>query len=479
MIELGKGSAYRAHPTKKDEAKDHLNNSLDAHLRLRAKLHEAMTYSELGRLSMEFHDYSSSERQLIKAKEIFSELNNPYYYVAQLCNLAELDFRRCNYPQARAFAVEAINQAIKNGFPIHQVRAQLMLGEINLTEPDDQLPMDLYVSAIRTATTLKNPYFINEILARIANQSHILNDEEDVYSSIIQLCSNVTEEKWIESLKGGYSTTPLKEWRREIEKLQSSLQSEHSLSFHTGHALIIGINNYLNDLNKLSKAAVDANDLYGLLSQNGYPTSNMTLLLDEQATKRAIDNALNKFASHIDSQDTVVIFFSGHGAQNPGGFTPGEYICPVDARKDDLNSTAISSVNLTTAIKAIKAKQVVVLLDACHSGGVGEIRGAGEIKSGLSSEAYDKLATGEGRVVIASCRPDEVSYELREMRNGLFTYYLLEGLRGEAASSDGSVRIFSLFEYLSRWVPRRKPQNPIIKMTATQNFPIIPRFNSK
>ena len=107
---------------------------------------------------------------------------------------------------------------------------------------------------------------------------------------------------------------------------------------------------------------------------------------------------------------------------------------------------------------------MVVFLDACHSGGVGQTRGAlASIKQGFSTDAYDQLSSGSGRVVIASCQPDEVSWELDGMNNGLFTHYLLEGLRGKVADEDGGVRALRLFSYLSRQVLQHKDQHPLLK----------------
>jgi uncharacterized caspase-like protein len=158
-----------------------------------------------------------------------------------------------------------------------------------------------------------------------------------------------------------------------------------------------------------------------------------------------------------------VIFFSGHGAQRIGGFEPGEYLCPVEADWYNLRATAISDQEFTTALRAIRAGRLLVLLDACHAGGVGQPRDVeGELRAGLSDAAYAQMA-GQGRVVIASCKPDEVSWELPGMRNGLFTHYLLEGLRGAAAGPGQPVRVFDLFRYVSEQVPLRAQQHPLFK----------------
>jgi hypothetical protein len=246
--------------------------------------------------------------------------------------------------------------------------------------------------------------------------------------------------------------------------------------FPKGYALLLGVGAYRN-LPALGKTTADARDLYAVLTDPvyaGYAPRNVRLLLDEEVTKANVNDALDRMARGAGSEDTVVIFFSGHGVQRIGGFEPGEYLCPVEADWSDLRATAISTGEFTTALRAIGAGRIVVLLDACHSGGVGEPKGAAfQSKAGLSDNAYNRLAQGRGRVIIASCRPDEVSWELAEMENGLFTHFLLEGMRGAAASDDGTVRVLDLFTFVSAQVPTRAEQHPLLKGELEDNFPIV------
>jgi hypothetical protein len=237
---------------------------------------------------------------------------------------------------------------------------------------------------------------------------------------------------------------------------------------NTAHALLIGIAAYRH-VCSLAKTTTDARDLYDALLQNGYSPTNVTLLLDEQATKSAISDKLDWLARRARPDDTVVIFFSGHGAQLVGGFWPGEYLCPVEAALDRVKDTFISDEEFTSALRSIHAGQLVVFLDACHAGGVGEPKDpAVQVKAGLSEVAYARFLA-QGRVIIASCRPDEVSYELAEMRNGLFTHYLLEGLRGGAARQDGTVWMSNLFGYVYERVSQHNLQHPFQK-SATEDF---------
>lgn len=239
------------------------------------------------------------------------------------------------------------------------------------------------------------------------------------------------------------------------------------------YAFVVGIGNY-RWLNLLSKTIADAQDVYDFLKQRGYPAAQSALLLDGEATKVAINNGFDWFARNVATNDVFLFFFSGHGARYVGGFNPGEYLCPVGADPSDFSSTSISDGELSTVLRAIKASRIVVMLDACHSGGVGTPRNTDcQARAGFSEATYGSFAEGHGRVVMASCRPDEVSWELPNMRNGLFTHYLLEGLRGAAADPDGIVRILDLFKYVSARVPERhSQQHPFFKGEMDLNFAV-------
>ena len=177
------------------------------------------------------------------------------------------------------------------------------------------------------------------------------------------------------------------------------------------------------------------------------------------------------------SEDTVVVFFSGHGGRVETGPDAGAYLIPCDCNPHDLRNTAIGSEELTTLLSAIKAQRLVVLLDACHSAGVGELKAVApisDIKAGLDEKTYNALAEGVGRVIIASSRSNEVSLILSGMDNSLFTHYLLEALKGACSiHNDGLVRVFDVFHYISDKVPARAAQHPIFKANEVENnFPL-------
>ena len=254
-------------------------------------------------------------------------------------------------------------------------------------------------------------------------------------------------------------------------------QTASRRSTQRGHALIVGVGGY-RDLPQLATTVRDAATLaefFGSPSGAGFAPANVGLLLEDQATRSGISLALEELAHDTKPEDTIVFYFAGHGIRRLGGFEPGEYLCPIDTDGLNLRTTAIHADDLSTALRALPARQVVVLLDACYSGGMSAPPKTWEPTAfGLSEQAYSRLAGGSGRVVIASSKSDELSWELASLKRGLFTHYLIEGLRGGAADSDGAVRILDLYTYLSSHVPQHERQHPVIKGELDSNFVIVP-----
>ena len=250
------------------------------------------------------------------------------------------------------------------------------------------------------------------------------------------------------------------------------------------HALVVGIANYQNVSGLSASVLRDSMDVYKTLIDPeacAYPRQNVTLLQDEKATGAALRGALASLAEKTDGDSIVTIYLSSHGGRIAEGKHRGEYIAPVDVRvspgdPSPLASTAISGDEFSAALAAIPARKVLVLLDCCHAGGIGETKSLAPstgLKKGFSQEMYDRLGAGSGRAILASARPEEESYILAGDANSLFTKHLLDGLRGGVAGEDEFVRIFRLYEYVQPKVTaQHSRQHPRFKSNLEENFPI-------
>lgn len=250
--------------------------------------------------------------------------------------------------------------------------------------------------------------------------------------------------------------------------------------FPGGHALVVAVAAYPM-VSPLPAAVInDAREMTGVLTfpaYCGYDPKNVTMLLDSQATLEEIRRELQALGSRAKPDDTVVIFFSGHGARLGDLSDPESALIPVDCDPADISGTVLLEAELSSLLARIKAQRLVVLIDACHSGAAGSFKAVGDSPDfGFSEKSLDRLAQGTGRVLIASSRASETSLVLVGASNSLFTEHLVGALRGGARThGDGLIRVFEVFNYVAEKVRGAAPgrQHPIFKASDLEdNFPV-------
>jgi hypothetical protein len=248
------------------------------------------------------------------------------------------------------------------------------------------------------------------------------------------------------------------------------------------YALIIGISRYRNsgDINNLEYADVDARSVYEFLQQpaaGGFSRENMRLLLNENATLASIRRALTDFVTRASTNDLLLIFFAGHGA--PDRFAPQNlYVIAHDTHVGNMPATALAMPELLRYVEQnIKSKRVVMLMDACHSAGLSN-DGTRDLPNNLANQYLQQLLyQEEGRAVITSSDVNEKSLESRKWGNGhgVFTFYVLEGLKGHAdLNQDRFVSVGELFRYVRQKVrlDTNLQQNPRMLTGANENLAI-------
>jgi helicase len=206
--------------------------------------------------------------------------------------------------------------------------------------------------------------------------------------------------------------------------------------------LFIGIDHYRSPINRLSCAKADARALASLFEDT--LEGEVSTLLDGDATLAAITKELDALGS-CSENDFVVISFSGHG-------TDDHRLVPIDADIGDLPSSCLSLDEVARLLDRIPAKQLLVILDCCFSGGFGGARAF--VPTPQRSIVEDRsvvegLARGAGRIVITASGPGEPALETVEFGHGLLSYYLIQGLQGqEGLGSAGRIPLLDLFRYV-------------------------------
>ncbi|MDX1675184.1 MAG: caspase family protein [Longimicrobiales bacterium] len=232
-------------------------------------------------------------------------------------------------------------------------------------------------------------------------------------------------------------------------------------------AVIIGIGDYHDGLiPDLDFAAADARAVHDFLRSDAagpFEEDHVLLLTDEQATGRAMREAMFVFLQQADWDDLVVIYFAGHGAPDPNR-PDNLYLFPVDAEIGSLASTGFPMWDVKTALRRqIAAERVVVIADACHSAGTAEDADTGNPIGG----AFDDLFTPSRRLTLTAADVNELSYEDARWGggHGVFTWHILQGLQGDAdADGDGIVTFVEVASFVKTGVGhatdgRQNPQH--------------------
>ena len=240
----------------------------------------------------------------------------------------------------------------------------------------------------------------------------------------------------------------------------------------TRWAVIIGISQYKDTrIPSLRYAASDAQSFYNwLISPSGgqYAPARVKLLKNEQATGNRIKTSLFEWLGQVLEEDIVTIYFAGHGSPQSPDNPENLFLLPYDVQYDSIAATGFPMWDIETALKRfIKAKRVIVITDACHAGGVGQAfdvarrdsRGLKVVT--ISSKLHNLSHIGDGICIITASDDNQFSQESKKWGggHGVFTYYLLKGLNGNADyNKDRSVSLGEIIPYLSEQV-RRETKN--------------------
>lgn len=203
-------------------------------------------------------------------------------------------------------------------------------------------------------------------------------------------------------------------------------------------------------INNLSLTTNDAQAIVDLYSMNG--SVDYAILKDSKATKSNILKAIKKVFSKAGKDDIVVFFFSGHGGTGT--------LCAADG--------TLTYEKIRKAMASSKCKNKMMFIDACHAGGVRVDASAASAASAAAQKANVML--------FLSSRNNESSIEMRDAQNGLFTTYLVKGLKGAADANGNSViTAKELFRYVSNKVASASNdrQHPVMWGNFSNTMPVM------
>jgi len=236
-------------------------------------------------------------------------------------------------------------------------------------------------------------------------------------------------------------------------------------------ALLVGVNKYeRRNFDDLSYAERDVDEVGAELTKLGFTVVVLKGSADGdlKATRDHIDTQLLRLLEGIGKNDLVFVMFSGHGQQFPvkrpdGSEKEDAFFCPVDAIKDD--AKRLFSVSyLIDEVLANRGGRNLVLIDACRD----EPKDASRSSKGVQGRS---IALPEETAVFFSCRAGQRSFENEQAGggHGLFTYCLLDGMRGRAVQNEtltwtslvGHVENMMDSDEIKKLLPPDRKQEPL------------------
>jgi hypothetical protein len=220
-------------------------------------------------------------------------------------------------------------------------------------------------------------------------------------------------------------------------------------------AIIIGIQDYRR-VSKADFANNDARRFYDYAIRGlGVRPENIKLLLDDKADDIEILGAFKNWLplKTRKGQTDVYVFYSGHGYPSDDGASL--YFLPHGVDRQFLDRSAIKQSDIVQALQAVAPKSVTLFLDACYSGqsrtGETLLAGARPISIQPKASTFPSNFT-----VLSASSPEQIASSSPELKHGIFSYFLMKGMEGEAdQNKDGVITVQEMQSYLSDSVGRK------------------------
>jgi hypothetical protein len=214
-------------------------------------------------------------------------------------------------------------------------------------------------------------------------------------------------------------------------------------------ALVIGNNNYLH-IRPLETAKRDARDIAQTLKTlYGF---EVNLLLD--ATRDDIVRAINTVRKSLKENDSLLIYYAGHGEFDKTANKA--YWLPVDARSDD-DTNWILADRITSNIRRISSKHILVVADSCYSGTFTR-RAVTDMSSSQARDRYlMKMQAKKSRTLLASGGNEPVS-DIGGKGHSVFAAALLHGLNRMEKNTFSAEELF--YDHIKERVAGNAEQTP-------------------
>jgi hypothetical protein len=347
---------------------------------------------------------------------------------------------------------------------------------------------------------------------RVVLDSHgrleLKGDYEDEFQvdRAFSLAQTVVGVKWVSPVTP--ENIKVKEWEKKLGSLfsraavlQPGVRGDGPVGpIRNRYGLIVGVGKFKSGITPLQYSVRDATLFYRfLLEQAGFTKNSTYFLADQNATSSNIVKYLNGIRNAAQEDDLVVVYMSSHGT--PPDKFGGVYIVTYDTEvnpRERVWHTSVAETALKDFVENLRARRLVMILDTCYSNGAyraipgflppgGKSLGVGDENEGYgvstaqgkrlfgakdivledqpkqASSAGKSIGSQEsyGKVLISASSAGEKSWESDQLRNSVFTYYFVDGMK----RYDGSVK--EAFDYSKPRTMQRVQQEKGADITQT------------
>ena len=258
-------------------------------------------------------------------------------------------------------------------------------------------------------------------------------------------------------------------------------------------ALIIGISKYdhNNKFQDLEFCENNANEVYNILKDQGYDIPANAMLVGREEWSKMRDEIIKFFTDRtLKPEDTLFFYFSGHGYLDRN--TGRTYLSTSEIHPERPQSRGIPFDELTTYLNLSCSERIIAVLDCCYSGALevhsGEKETEDEYMKAEKGEEIASLAntnmartverlikSEQGKCVLASSLEEQRSFGMKDQPYSLFTYFLIQGLKGangESVDINGYVTPELLGSYVNKKILELDTikQKPIRKIDTTSQI---------
>ncbi len=255
--------------------------------------------------------------------------------------------------------------------------------------------------------------------------------------------------------------------------------SRFASALETGTAklwvLLIGVNQYQDPtFPALKYAAIDCQGISKALAAATDPFPHKEFLIHNDLVEQTpslarVEFSLRRLVAESQVQDTILIYFSGHGVVEP--IEQQTVLCLSDTDRQHLLNTGLPIQVVLELLRHCAAHSQLLWLDACHSGNMRSLEQSPKMSSGLEIDRHlrstesggiqlnpstqllaslRQAVSNRGFYALLSCDEGQQSWEFPDLGHGVFSYYLMQGLNGAAADDQGIIDADSLYRYVYR-----------------------------